>query len=523
MNASDPSRRDFLVSPWRVVSAGVAVLAVVSSGVAVGQQLDRATIAARAEAQAPRALELFRQYLSIPNDAHHPEEIRTLLLWLDHAFRERGFRTSELPTAGSPLLLAERPVSDAHDTVLFYLQADGQPVSPSHWEQEDPYTAVLKMRGPDGTWRALPWERLQGERNNEWRIFARSASDSKGPNIQFLAAIDAMDEAGVTPDFTIKVVVDMEEELGSPHLPAAVERYRDRLAADMLVILDGPPHISNRPTLKFGARGIATITLTTYGPRVPLHSGHYGNYAPNPAIRLAQILGSMKDERGRVTIPGFYDGVELDAEARAVLAGVPDDEGAIREQLGIAEIDDVGSSLQEAVQYPSLNVRGLSSGWVGAQRRTIIPATATAEVDVRLVLESDPVRLLRLVREHIERLGYYVVARPPTDEERRKHSKIVSFTSEISYLAFRTDFESRPGRWLSAALEHLYGEDPIKIRTSGGSIPISPFVSTLAVPAVSVPTVNPDNNQHSPNENIRVGNFVEGIKVVLAVLTQPIG
>lgn len=507
---------------WPAVSAGVAVLAIVSCGVALAQQLDRATIAASAEGQAPRALELFRQYLSIPNDAHHPEEIRRLFVWLDHAFRKRGFNTSELPTAGSPLLLAERAVSNAQHTVLFYLQADGQPVSPSHWEQEDPYTAVLKERRPDGTWGALPWDRLQAERNDEWRIFARSASDSKGPNIQFLAAIDAMDEAGVTPDFSIKVIVDMEEELGSPHLPAAVERYRDRLAADMLVILDGPPHISNRPTLKFGARGIATITLTTYGPRVPLHSGHYGNYAPNPAIRLAQILGSMKDERGRVTIPGFYDGVVLDAKTRAVLAGVPDDEGAIREQLGIAEIDDVGATLQEAVQYPSLNVRGLSSGWVGAQRRTIIPAMATAEVDVRLVLESDPIRLLRLVREHIEGLDYYVVARAPTDEERRTYPKIVSFTSEISYHAFRTDFESRPGRWLSAALKHLYGEDPIKIRTSGGSIPISPFVSTLDVPAVSVPTVNPDNNQHSPNENIRVGSFIEGIKVVLAVLTQPI-
>jgi acetylornithine deacetylase/succinyl-diaminopimelate desuccinylase-like protein len=164
----------------------------------------------------------------------------------------------------------------------------------------------------------------------------------------------------------------------------------------------------------------------------------------------------------------------------------------------------------------------MSSGWVGDQRRTIVPATATAEVDVRLVLESDPERLLRLVREHIEELGYYVIDRAPTEEERLAHPAMATFTSEVSYGAFRTDFDSEPGRWLTAAMVNLYGEEPIKIRTSGGSIPISPFVATLGLPAVSVPTVNPDNNQHSPNENIRLGNFREGIKVCLAILAQSI-
>ncbi len=354
----------------------------------------------------------------------------------------------------------------------------------------------------------------------DWRVFARSASDSKGPVTQFLSALDAMDRHGFSPDFNIKIIVDTEEELGSPNLPPAVERHRTELAADMLVILDGPPHISNEPTLKFGARGIATFTLTTYGPYVPLHSGHYGNYAPNPAMRLAQILASMKDEQGRVTIPGFYDGIELDESTKAILERVPDDEAQIHRRLGISTIDNVGTTLQEAVQYPSLNVRGMSSGWVGDQRRTIIPATATAEVDVRLVMESDPERLLGLIRSHIQGLGYHLTEGPPTDEERQRHSKIAGFTSEISYLAFRTDFDSEPGRWLRRAYEHLYGEPPIMIRTSGGSIPISPFVTTLDIPAVVVPTVNSDNNQHSPNENLRLGNFIEGITVILSILAQ---
>jgi acetylornithine deacetylase/succinyl-diaminopimelate desuccinylase-like protein len=487
-----------------------------------GQKLDQREIELLAQAQVMRAIGSFREYLAIPNDAHFPADIRRVLDWLTGAFSERGFTTTELQTGGSPLLLAKRTFPGARRTVLFYLQSDGQPVSPADWHQADPYAAVLKEPGETAQRTQIPWDRLDAEWNDEWRIFARSASDSKGPNIQFLAALDAMDQAGFAPDFNIKVIVDTEEELGSPHLQEALVSYREALAADWLVILDGPPHVSNRPTLKFGARGIATFTLTTYGPRVPQHSGHYGNYVPNPALRLAQILASMKDEAGRVTIPGFYDGVSLDSATMAILNRVPDDERAVREKLGIATTDSVAGSLQEAVQYPSLNVRGMSSGWVGDQRRTIVPATATAEVDVRLVLESDPERLLRLVREHIEELGYYVIDRAPTEEERLAHPAMATFTSEVSYGAFRTDFDSEPGRWLTAAMVNLYGEEPIKIRTSGGSIPISPFVATLGVPAVSVPTVNPDNNQHSPNENIRLGNFREGIKVCLAILAQRI-
>ena len=497
----------------------IVLMALIGPTELEAQQLTREQLEAATEAQVLPAIELYRDVLSYPNDAHFPADMRRVIERLDAAFTSRGFETSELETSGLPLLLAERRFPGATRTVLFYVQSDGQPVSPENWNQADPFQAVLKEK-VDGEWREIPWERLEGARDPEWRIFARSASDSKGPIVQFLSALDAMERLGFTPGYDIKVIIDTEEELGSPPLPAAVERYRDRLAADMLVILDGPPHISNEPTLKFGARGIATFTLTTYGPYVPIHSGHYGNYSPNPALRLAQILASMKDENGRVTIPGFYDGVEIDADTKRMLDRVPDDEEAIRAALGIGTIDDVGTTLQEAVQYPSLNIRGMSSGWVGAQRRTIVPATATAEVDVRLVMESDPERLLRLVRDHIESLGYRVLDREPTDAERRDYPKIATFTSAISYGAFRTDFDSEPGRWLSAALEHLYGEEPIKIRTSGGSIPISPFVTTLDVPAVGVPTVNPDNNQHSPNENLRLGNFVEGIKVCLAILAQ---
>ena len=485
------------------------------------QRLSPEEVRSKVEEALPGAFDLYRDLLTFPNDANFPEDILQLVGWLEGAFQDRGFTTERIPTAGSPLLLAERPAPGAERTVLIYLQADGQPVDPSRWNQESPWIPVLKERNPDGSWHDIPWERIRGERDPEWRIFARSASDSKGPIAQFLTAVSILDAQGIRPDFHMKVIVDTEEEKGSPNLPPAVEANRERLAADMLVIFDGPPHVSGEPTLKFGARGITTVTLTTYGPSVPQHSGHYGNYLPNPVFHMSRILGTLKDADGRVLLPGWYDGVELDEETRAILAAVPDDEEAILRSMGVSRAERVGGSLQEAVQYPSLNVRGLQSAWVGPEARTIVPDRAVAEIDIRLVAESDARHLVGLLVAHVEGAGFVVLDREPTADERLTHPRIATVRWNRAYGAFRTPFDSEPGRWLTGAFVHLFGEDPIRIRTSGGSIPISPFVETLGVPAVSVPTVNPDNNQHSPNENIRLGHFVDGIGIILAVLQQP--
>ncbi len=474
----------------------------------------------RVEQNYTSAITLYREFLSQPNDAMYPEDILKLVTWMEKEFAARDLRTQRIETAGSPLLLAERKNPSASGTVLIYLQSDGQPVDKTAWNQADPFEPVLKERGSDGRWEQIPWSSLDGAIDPNWRVFARSAADSKGPMTQFLAALDILNQAGHTLDYNLKVIIDTEEEMGSPHLPQAVIDNRDLLVADLLLIFDGPPHASNRPTVKFGARGILTVTLHTYGPRVPQHSGHYGNYAPNPAFHLSRILSSMKDERGRVLIPGFYAGVNLNDETKRVLAAVPDDEVAIRKALGIARADVIGDNLQESVQYPSLNIRGLSSGWVGSESRTIVPATATAEIDVRLVKESDPNVLRRLIREYIEGMGYYVIDREPTEEERQTRSGIVRFESDFSYAAYRSGFDEAAGRIARKGLVHLYGEEPILIRTSGGSIPISPFVETLGIPAASVPTVNIDNNQHSPNENLRLGNFKEGIAMLVSVLSQ---
>lgn len=509
------------------LALSLAPLASFCSTEAAADGLAAERVEALAALHDPQALELYRDLLSLPNDAGNPDDILRVLEWLERAFAERGFTTQRLEMEGSDSLLAMREHPGADQTVLVYLQADGQPVDPDQWDQPSPWQATLKERGAEGEWRAIPWERLAASSasgpNPDWRIFGRAASDSKGPEAQFLSALSVLDAAGIEPGFNLKVICDTEEEMGSPHLTEAIGRYREELAADMLVIFDGPPHVSGEPTLTFGARGIATVTLTTFGPRLPQHSGHWGNYVPNPALRLAQLLASMKDADGRVALPGWYDGITLDEATRETLAAVPDDLPAIHERMGIAEPDHVAPTLQESLQYPSLNIRGLESGWVGAQSRTIIPAEAVAEIDVRLVRESDPVRLLSLIRRHIEAQGFHVIeGRGPTDEERATFARLVRMDSEISYPAFRTDAESEPGRWLRAALTRLNGKAPIELRTTGGSIPIAPFVDLLGIPAVQVGTVNPDNNQHSPNENLRVGDFLRGIRTIMAVLAEPL-
>ena len=260
-----------------------------------GQSVDQKTIAELAHKYGKPSLEMFKEMLSIPNDAHHPDDLQRNLAWMDSAFAERKFKTTVLSSNGFPLLLAERSAANAKRTVLIYLQIDGQPVDSTKWFQESPYTPTLKANSEDGVWQTIPWEKSGGEIDPDWRIFARSASDAKGPAAAFLAALKAFDGEKFLQTYNIKVIMDFEEEQGSPNLPQAVERHRQALAADMLIIFDGPRHYTNRPTLTFGARGISTVTLTVYGPKFPQHSGHFGNYVPNPAFRLSKLLASMKD------------------------------------------------------------------------------------------------------------------------------------------------------------------------------------------------------------------------------------
>ncbi|GAA4467753.1 dipeptidase [Nibrella saemangeumensis] len=500
-------------------------LSVIAQPKSTSQPLNQSTLDAIVQKHIRSYYGELYDFVSLPSNAYVKEHVQPNLDWLRNAFSRRGFSVEFLPTKGHPVVFAERKADTAPagplKTLLFYMHFDGQPVEPSAWQQESPYKPVLKRKNASGQWEAMDWQALQTGYDPEWRIYARAVSDDKGPIAMMLAALDMMQKEKIGQRYHLKILLDSEEEMGAPNLPAAVQQYRDKLAADFLMIMDGPRHLSNRPTLSYGCRGITELTLTTYGPRVSQHSGHYGNYAPNPALRMAQLLSSMKDEDGRVTIPGYYDGIVIDDNARKILAAVPDNEEAIRQKVGFAQPDKVGRNYQEALQYPSLNIRGLVSANVGEKSNTIVPDKAVAEIDIRTVPESDSQRLIDLVLNHIRSQGYHILDREPTDEERQKHPKLISVKSVIAMLPVRTEFGIYPDRWLSAAMTRAFGQEPVKIRIGGGSVPIAPFIRVLNIPSISVPMVNMDNNQHAANENLRLGNYVEGVKTWLAILTQP--
>ncbi len=487
----------------------------------IAQDIDRAHPSYQSAKQwLPGLVEL----LAIPNDANHPSDIEKNVLWCESVLGEREFDTQRLETATVPLLLAlPKHVDKEKPTVLFYFHIDGQPVDPQFWFQEDPYIASLKKQVPAQGWVDMDLDKLyEGEPDAEWRIFARSASDDKSPFVMFLAALDAFRQNEKSLPYNLKVILDFEEEKGSPRLAKAVEENKAVLQSDYLIIFDGPKHLSNVPTISYGARGITTLTIKTFGPKLPLHSGHYGNYAPNPALRLSKLLAGMKDDNGRVSIPGYYDGITLDEETKKILAAVPDDEQQIRLKIGIGEIDQVGANYQEALQYPSLNIRGMSSAWVGEEVRTIVPATAVAEIDLRLVVEADGDTLKSLVKEYIQSQGYHLMTESPSNLERLQHPKICQISERGVTRAFRTDMDSPLGIWTYECIKREFGTEPVRIRTMGGTLPTSPFISTLAVPAVIVPLVNSDNNQHSPNENLRIGNYFDGAKTIYSLLsTKP--
>jgi acetylornithine deacetylase/succinyl-diaminopimelate desuccinylase-like protein len=461
------------------------------------------------------ALEELKDFIAIPNDALVAEDILKNIDWLDQKFKQRGFKTQVLETEGQPLFFAESSKVKNAKTLLFYMHLDGQSVDNSKWDQEDPYKAVLKAK--DGNdWKTLDWQELENKIDEDWRIFGRSTSDDKGPIVMFLQAIDLLKENNKSMPFNVKIILDSEEEKSSKPLPKAVKKYRDILAADYLIINDGPLHVSDNPTMVFGCRGITTINLTTYGPIKPQHSGHYGNYAPNPGFRLAKLLSTFKDEQGKVLIEGYYDGITIDKPTAAILKSVPDDQEQILANLAIKTPESVGSFYQEALQYPSLNIRGLSSGWTGKKARTIVPESATAAIDIRLVPESDGTRLKELIKDHIKAQGYYITDTEPTLEERMQHDKIITFQSGSVTNPFRTAMNIPFANWLEKTLND---EQIVKIRIMGGTVPIASFINELNIPAIIVPMVNPDNNQHSPNENLKIKNITYGIKTFYKILS----
>jgi acetylornithine deacetylase/succinyl-diaminopimelate desuccinylase-like protein len=480
------------------------VLAALTVSLAMSQAADlRQRIAADVAAHEAAAVDELLQLLAIPNVASDKPNIRRNAEHLQRLFERHGLTSEILETGGNPLVYAAADFNRP-ETVLFYCHYDGQPVDARKWNQSDPFEPVIRGTGA------------------ERRIYGRSASDDKAPIVALLTALDALKRTGLEPTVNVRVILDGEEEASSPSLVPAIGRYADKLRADLMVILDGPGHPSGRPTIAYGARGLVTMNLTVYGPKAGVHSGNYGNWIPNPAQRLAALLASMKDDTGRVNIAGFYEAVRpLTPRERAVVDTVPDEASRMLAAFGVAQPEAAFPKLQEALQYPTLNVRGLVSAFVGENARTIIPDRATAALDLRLVPETSADDLVAKVRAHVEHQGYHLVTGAPDDTTRLRYGKLARIEVDAQILrAFRTPLDNAHAQSVVASLARTFGQPPVQLRTLGGSVPIAPFIDALGFPAILMPIVNFDNNQHEENENLRLAAFFDGIVAIAAVLRQ---
>src|SRR6185312_1191112 len=357
--------------------------------------------------------------------------------------------------------------------------------------------------------------------NPEWRLYARSASDDKAGVMAILTAFAALRANGIKPTANIKFFFDGEEEAGSPHLGEIIQLHKDLLASDAWIICDGPVHQSGRKQAVFGVRGDTNVDLTVYGAKRPLHSGHYGNWSPNPAHVLARLLASMKDDIGRVTIAGWYDDTEPlgEAELRAI-ADAPQYDEELKVQLGLARTEGAGKSLLELINAPSLNINGMSSGDVGSLARNVIPTTATAVLDLRLVRGNDYGRQVERLIAHIRKQGFYVIDRDPTDKERLEHGLIAKMIHRKGgYNAERTRMDLPISIAVIEAVQSTSAQPIVKLPTAGGSLPLSIITENLRTVTVTVPIANYDNNQHAENENIRLQNLWDGIETFAALMT----
>jgi len=467
-------------------------------------------------------LEEYRSFLAVPNVAAERDGLARTAAHVVTMLEKRGFpaRLLEATTPGAPpAVYGEWIVPGATRTVVFYAHYDGQPVDPAAWT-DPPFEPMMRTGSLLAGAPKRPFPRPSEAIDPEWRLYARSASDDKLGVFAIIAAAGALRRAGERPAASLKFFFEGEEEAGSPHLKEILARHKETLRGALWLVVDGPVHPSGRKQVVFGVRGDVNVDLTLYGPARPLHSGHYGNWAPNPAMRLAQLLATMKDSDGRVTIDGFYDDViPLTRTERDAIAAIGDDDASLRKELGLARSDNGGRPLLELIAEPSLNVNGIRSGDVGALARNAIPTTAQATLDLRVVKGVSHLRQIDRLKRHIEKQGYLVLDRAPTDEERANRPLIATLVSKPGgYDASRTPMDTPLAAAVLKAVQSTTERPVVALPSAGGSLPLVAIEEVLGAPTITVPLANHDNNQHAEDENLRLGNLWDGIDTMRALM-----
>jgi len=468
-------------------------------------------------------LDEFMGLVSIPNIVGDAEGIRQTGKYIMEMMEARGIKASKLEgiTPGiPPVIYGEVLVPGAKKTITFYAHYDGQPVNARQWaEGIEPFKSVFLNASLENRGKIIP--RPSGDQtiNPEWRIYGRSTSDDKAGVFVILTAYEVLKKLGGTPSVNLKFFFEGEEEAGSPHLAEILEKHQDKLQSDLWIICDGPVHQSGLKQVVFGVRGDVNMQVTVLGSKRPLHSGHYGNWAPNPAMNLIKLLASMKDDEGKVLIKGFYDDViPLTAVEKKAMEAVPSVEDQLKEELAFIKADGDGRSLVELIQLPSLNINGMASANVGKLSANVIPTYATANLDLRLVLGNDAQKQIQKVIEHIKSQGYYVTEKEVTDEERRTYPRIAVVTYGQGYNAQRTRMDLPIAQDVIRAVRSTTGEQVVLMPTLGGSLPLFLFEKYLHTPTITVPIANHDNNQHAENENIRIQNLWNGIETYVGLM-----
>jgi acetylornithine deacetylase/succinyl-diaminopimelate desuccinylase-like protein len=469
-------------------------------------------------------LQELRQLLALPNLASDRPNIEKNAEAISSALRRRGVNAEllRIPDA-PPVVYGELKAPGAARTVILYAHYDGQPVVASQWTGE-PWKPVLRDRPLEEGGREIPWESAPTGINAEWRVYARSASDDKAPIIALLAALDALRAEALPISINLKFFLEGEEEAGSPHLAQILDTFKERLKSDLWLLFDGPVHQTRRMQIYFGARGVTEVEITTYGPVRRLHSGHYGNWAPNPVVELARLVAGLRDTEGRILIAGFSDDVRpLTPTERRAIAAAPDTDGALRRELGLARTEGAGESLLETLMRPALNLRGISGGDVGARATNSIPTEASASIDFRLVPDQTPEKVRTRLEDHLRKQGYTIVADAPDRETRLKSPRLVRLRWGPGYPSARTAMDLPVSRAVARVIEDAAGTPGapiVQLPTLGGSVPMYLFVDTLRTPTIGIPIVNHDNNQHAANENLRLQNLWDGIETCAALLTR---
>lgn len=442
----------------------------------------------------------FTDLLSIPNVASDSIGIQRNAQALISMLESRHVPARLLSVPGAPpVVYGEIRTLNATHTVVFYAHYDGQPVTSSDWEGGRPFEPAIRTIGA------------------ERRLFARSASDDKAAIIAQLAALDALQAAKLSLHANIRFVWEGEEEAGSPHLAKILEENRNLVTGDVWLICDGPLDQSGLQTILFGGRGDSHLEVTVFGPRRELHSGHYGNWSPNPAMMLAQLLSGMKDADGYVLIPDFYKGVmPLTALELKAISEAPHNDEKIKEELWLGHVDGAGKNLIELLNEPSLNINGISSARTGPLANNVIPSNATVDLDLRVVKGLDWRQQQDRVIAFIRAQGYFVVEAEPTREILLTHPKVALVKRDHGYNAVRTPMEVEITKEVVRALETAHGY-VIKFPTTGGSVPLEAIENAVHAHTLIIPIANYDNNQHSANENIRLQNLWDGIETFAAL------